>query len=107
MLKPVLDIAVPALVILTMVAVGLGLTVDDFRRVVRNPRLVAAVTAGQLLFLPRPILPEPGTAPPGGGIPPPPDTDRGPWLEPHRVEIDETSSCASQRQGPTTRPRSL
>src|SRR5438045_5256212 len=52
MLKPVLDIGVPALVILTMVAVGLGLTLDDFRRVIRKPRLVAAASVGQLVFLP-------------------------------------------------------
>src|SRR3954447_14020544 len=52
MLKPVLDIGVPALVILTMVAVGLGLTVGDFRRVVSMPGLVAAATVGQLVFLP-------------------------------------------------------
>ena len=52
MLKPVLDIGVPALVILTMVAVGLGLTVADFRRVVSKPGLVAAATAGQMVCLP-------------------------------------------------------
>src|SRR3954469_18068850 len=52
MLKPVIDIAVPALVIVTMFAVGLGLTVSDFRRVARNPRLVAAASAGQLVLLP-------------------------------------------------------
>ena len=52
MLKPVLDIGVPALVILTMVVVGLGLTVGDFRRVAGMPGLVAAATVGQLVFLP-------------------------------------------------------
>jgi bile acid:Na+ symporter, BASS family len=52
MLKPVLDIGVPALVILTMVAVGLGLTVGDFRRVARMPGLVVAATVGQLVSLP-------------------------------------------------------
>src|SRR2546426_887424 len=45
MLKPVLDIGVPALVNLTMV-------VGDFRRVVSVPGLVAAATAGQLVCLP-------------------------------------------------------
>ena len=52
MFKVVLDIAVPALVCLLMVVVGLGLTADDFRRVVRQPRHVAAATVGQLVFLP-------------------------------------------------------
>ena len=52
MLKPVLDIGVPALVVMTMIAVGLGLTVGDFRRVVGMPGLVAAATVGQLVCLP-------------------------------------------------------
>jgi bile acid:Na+ symporter, BASS family len=52
MLKPVLHIGVPALVILTMVVVGLGLTVGDFRRVVSKPGLVAAATVGQVVCLP-------------------------------------------------------
>ena len=52
MLQPVLDIGVPALVILTMVAVGLGLTAGDFRRVLGMPGLVAAATLGQVVFLP-------------------------------------------------------
>jgi BASS family bile acid:Na+ symporter len=50
--KTVLDTGIPALVFLTMVVVGLGLTADDFRRVGRQPRLVAAATVGQLVFLP-------------------------------------------------------
>jgi BASS family bile acid:Na+ symporter len=52
MLKPVHDIGVPALVILTMVVVGLGLTVGDFRRVVSKPGLVATATVGQVVCLP-------------------------------------------------------
>jgi bile acid:Na+ symporter, BASS family len=52
MLKPVLHIGVPALVILTMVVVGLGLTMGDFRRVVSKPGLVAAATVGQVVCLP-------------------------------------------------------
>src|SRR5437867_2065485 len=52
MLKAVLDVAVPALVFLTMAVVGSGLTGEDFRRVARRPGLVAAATAGQLLVLP-------------------------------------------------------
>src|SRR5207253_3212110 len=52
MLKPVVDVAVPVLVVVTMIVVGLGLTPGDFRRVARAPRLVAAATAGQALLLP-------------------------------------------------------
>lgn len=52
MLKPILDIAVPVLVFLLMVVVGLGLTMEDFRRVVRQPWLVAAATVGQFVLLP-------------------------------------------------------
>jgi predicted Na+-dependent transporter len=50
-LKPVLDVAVPVLVFLMMVVVGLGLTADDFRRVPRQPRLVMAATIGQVPLL--------------------------------------------------------
>lgn len=39
MRKPVLDIGVTVLIILTILVVGLGLTVDDFRPVIRNPGL--------------------------------------------------------------------
>lgn len=52
MLKPVLDIAVPALVFLMMVVVGLGLTTEDFRRVASRPWLVAAAIIGQFVLLP-------------------------------------------------------
>src|SRR4051812_16922746 len=52
MLKPVLDFGIPTLVILAMIAVGLGLTADDFRRVVRKPGLMVAATVGQWVFLP-------------------------------------------------------
>jgi bile acid:Na+ symporter, BASS family len=52
MLKAVLDVAVPALVFLTMAVLGSGLTGEDFRRVARRPGLVAAATAGQLLVVP-------------------------------------------------------
>jgi BASS family bile acid:Na+ symporter len=51
-LKPVVDTAVPALVILAMAVVGLGLTVDDFRRVAHRPGVVAAAAVGQLVVLP-------------------------------------------------------
>jgi BASS family bile acid:Na+ symporter len=52
MLKPILDLAVPVLVFVMMVIVGLGLTAADFRRVVRRPGLVVATTIGQLVFWP-------------------------------------------------------
>ena len=52
MLKPVLDVAVPALVFLAMVVVGLGLTAEDFWRVARRPRVVALATAGQAVLVP-------------------------------------------------------
>jgi BASS family bile acid:Na+ symporter len=51
-LKPVIDIGVPTLVILTMGVVGLGLTMGDFRRVASKPGLVAAATVGQWVCLP-------------------------------------------------------
>jgi predicted Na+-dependent transporter len=52
MFKPIIDFGVSAPVILTMVAVGLGLTVGDLRRVVRTPGLVVVATVGQSIFLP-------------------------------------------------------
>jgi BASS family bile acid:Na+ symporter len=52
MLKPVVDIAVPILVVLAMAVVGLGLTVEDFRRVARRPGVVAVATVGQVIVLP-------------------------------------------------------
>ncbi len=52
MLKSVLTVAVPAIVFVTMVVVGLGLTVDDFRRVWRQPRLVITAMIGQIVLLP-------------------------------------------------------
>jgi bile acid:Na+ symporter, BASS family len=51
-MKPVLDTAVPALVIVSMSIVGLGLTVADFRRVIYQRRLVLAAILGQLLMVP-------------------------------------------------------
>lgn len=53
MLKPVVDIAVPALAVLAMAVVGLNQTVNDFRRVARRPGVVASATVGQFLALPR------------------------------------------------------
>jgi bile acid:Na+ symporter, BASS family len=52
MLKSVVDVGVPALVFFGMVVVGMGLTVDDFRRVARNWRTVSAATLGQIVLLP-------------------------------------------------------
>lgn len=49
---PLLDIAVPALVWLLMLVVGLELKPEDFRRVLRYPRAVTVATLGQLLLLP-------------------------------------------------------
>ena len=45
-------IALPLLTVLLMVAVGLELALDDFRRVVRRPRAVLVGTLGQLILLP-------------------------------------------------------
>jgi bile acid:Na+ symporter, BASS family len=52
MRKTVLDIAVPLLVFVSMVVVGMGLTTEDFRRVTRQPGLVMAATVGQSVSLP-------------------------------------------------------
>jgi BASS family bile acid:Na+ symporter len=52
MLKPVLDVAIPVLVVLMMVVTGLGLTVEDFRRVGRRPRFLAWATCNQAVLLP-------------------------------------------------------
>lgn len=49
---PILDLAIPALVWLLMLVVGLELTPGDFRRVLVYPRAVAIATLGQLLLLP-------------------------------------------------------
>jgi BASS family bile acid:Na+ symporter len=49
---PTMDIAVPALVWLLMLAVGLDLESADLRRVLRYPKTVAIATLGQLLALP-------------------------------------------------------
>jgi BASS family bile acid:Na+ symporter len=46
------DIAIPALVWLLMLVVGMDLTPQDFQRVLRYPRAVAVATLGQLLLLP-------------------------------------------------------
>jgi BASS family bile acid:Na+ symporter len=51
-LDPIPDLAVPALVWLLMLVVGLELTPTDFRRVLRYPGTVAIATLGQLLLLP-------------------------------------------------------
>ncbi len=42
----------PVLVFVTMVVVGTELTIADFRRVARQPRLIVAATLGQILLLP-------------------------------------------------------
>jgi BASS family bile acid:Na+ symporter len=51
-MKIVLDIGIPLVAILIMIPVGLELTLEDFRRVTRSPRVVCAALAGQVLLLP-------------------------------------------------------
>jgi len=46
------DIAIPMVVILMMLVVGLELTLEDFRRIRRCPKRVLVGTAGQLILLP-------------------------------------------------------
>ncbi|MGI9519124.1 MAG: bile acid:sodium symporter family protein [Pirellulaceae bacterium] len=46
------DIAIPGVVGLIMLVVGLSLTIGDFRRVARFPKTVVAATLGQLILLP-------------------------------------------------------
>ena len=52
LLKTVVDAGVPVLVFFAMVVVGMELTADDFRRVRRQPKTVAAATMGQFVLLP-------------------------------------------------------
>jgi len=51
-LDPIADLAVPAVVWLLMLVVGLELSPSDFRRVLRYPLAVGTATAGQLILLP-------------------------------------------------------
>jgi BASS family bile acid:Na+ symporter len=51
-MKEILDVAIPAVVFLTMIVVGLDLTAADFERVRQKPGLVAAGLLGPLLLLP-------------------------------------------------------
>jgi BASS family bile acid:Na+ symporter len=51
-MKEILDVAIPAVVFLSMIVVGLDLTAADFERVRRQPGLVAAGLVGPLLLLP-------------------------------------------------------
>jgi len=51
-LDPVADLAIPTIVWLLMLVVGLELTAGDFRRVLRYPRTVTVATLGQLSLLP-------------------------------------------------------
>lgn len=52
LLKSVVDAGVPALVFCAMIVVGMELTVDDFRRVLRRPGTVALAIIGQVVLLP-------------------------------------------------------
>jgi BASS family bile acid:Na+ symporter len=51
-LNLIADVAVPAIVWLLMLVVGLELTLADFRRVLLYPKAVGVATVGQLLLLP-------------------------------------------------------
>ena len=51
-MKALVDLAVPAITVLVMLAVGLDLAPTDFARVRRQPRVVAAGLVGPLLVLP-------------------------------------------------------
>lgn len=50
--KTFIDISIPVLVFFTMIVVGLDLTIDDFRRVMRKPSAVVIGTLFQLILLP-------------------------------------------------------
>lgn len=52
----IVDIAIPAVVVLLMVVVGVDLTLNDFRRVVAYPKAVVIGTLGQLALLPLIVL---------------------------------------------------
>lgn len=51
-LKEILDVAIPAVVFVTMIVVGLDLTPADFDRVRRRPAVVVAGLVGPLVLLP-------------------------------------------------------
>lgn len=51
-LDPIADLAIPAVVWLMMLVVGLELSPSDFRRVLHYPGAVVTATAGQLFMLP-------------------------------------------------------
>jgi Predicted Na+-dependent transporter len=51
-MKTTLDVGIPFVAFLIMVVVGLELTVADFRKVIRSPRMVTAALIGQILLLP-------------------------------------------------------
>ena len=50
--QTVIDVGIPAVVIFLMGLVGLRLELDDFRRVLERPRLMAAALVAQPLLLP-------------------------------------------------------
>jgi BASS family bile acid:Na+ symporter len=52
LLKTIVDAGVPVLVFVAMVVVGMELTMNDFRRVARQPRIILAATVGQIVLLP-------------------------------------------------------
>ncbi|HJT22466.1 MAG TPA: bile acid:sodium symporter [Nitrospira sp.] len=51
-MQTILDIAIPAVAFLIMLVVGLDLTVQDFKRLARIPRVAIAAMLGQIVLLP-------------------------------------------------------
>jgi BASS family bile acid:Na+ symporter len=51
-MQTVLNVSIPIIAILIMVALGLELTLEDFRNVARSHKLVTGAMIGQILFLP-------------------------------------------------------
>lgn len=49
--KTFIDISIPTFVFFTMIVVGLDLTIEDFRHVMRKPRIVVIGTLGQFILL--------------------------------------------------------
>ena len=58
----ILDIFLPLALAFIMFSLGLGLTVDDFKRVASHPLAFAVGAAGQLLILPAVALARAGNS---------------------------------------------
>jgi BASS family bile acid:Na+ symporter len=52
LLNTAVDAGIPVLVFVAMVVVGMELTLNDFRPVARQPRIIVAATVGQIVLLP-------------------------------------------------------